>query len=99
MLPTIKYLKKEYLFPAFGQANIEKQIAFVREDLPESVKYFVLQHELYHLKDKAKWWIWREIRANAYGAYKCPFGFIYCCIMSLSWSRLKFYVKRFKQGN
>lgn len=95
----IKYIKKEYLYPKFGLANITKQIAIVREDLPETVKYFVLQHELYHLRDKAKWWVFREIRANAYGAWKCPFGFIYCCILSLSWDRLKFYYKRFKQGS
>jgi hypothetical protein len=95
----IKYLKKENLYPAFGRADLKNQIAYVRNDLPKSVESFVLQHELYHLQDNAKWWIWRETKANLYGAWKHPIGFIICCFMSLSWSRLRFYLKRFKRGS
>ena len=47
-------------------------MAYVRNDLPRIVKKFVKEHELYHLKDKSKNWIWREIKANVYGLFKHP---------------------------
>jgi len=97
-MPQIKYVKKESIYPAFGKAYMKAQIATVRDDLPTIVKKFVLEHELYHLRDSAKWWVWREIKANLYGAWKHPFGFIYCCLLSLSWDRLRFYHSRFKKG-
>jgi hypothetical protein len=93
-----KYVSKKRLYPKFGWADMKNQIAYVREDLPKSVKLFVLEHEQYHLTDKAKWWVWQEIRANFYAAKKQPIGFLYCCLLSLSWGRLKFYIKRFNLG-
>lgn len=100
MIMYIKRLvEKKALFPKFGHADVQNQIAYVRADLPESVKKFVFAHEIYHLSDKAKWWVWREIKANIAGAIKHPIGFIYCVIKSLAWYRLKFYYRRFKDGN
>lgn len=84
----VRYINKNYLYPAFGKALMKEQIALVRQDL----------HDLYHLGDSAKWWLWREIKANSYGAWKHPIGFLYCCMLSLSWDRLKFYYRRFKKG-
>jgi len=96
MKTNIEYVKKEKLFPAFGLAK--NNMAYVREDLPKSVQAFILQHELYHLEDKAKNWIWREIKANLYGAFMPFIGFIYCCVLSLSRDRLRHYYERFKKG-
>jgi len=94
----IKYVSKKKLSPAFGDINTKKNIVSIRSDLPKIVKEFVKEHELYHLKDKSKKWIWREIKANIYGAFKHPIGFIICFIMSLVPYRLKFYFNRFKKS-
>jgi len=96
-MPTI-YLPKKELEPAFGYADIKNQTIYIRNDLPKVVQKFLEAHETYHLSDKTKWWVWRECLANAYGAYKHPFGFLYCCVLSLSWDRLKFYWDRIKRG-
>jgi hypothetical protein len=92
------YVSKKKLFPAFGEADVKKQIAYVRKDLPNSVKKFVEIHEKYHLKDKTKNWIIREIRANFYAGLRRPFGLIITIIMSLSPSRLNLYKERFKEN-
>jgi len=75
-MPQIVYLPREELYPRYGYAQPSRQIAYVREDLPSCVKKFVTVHERYHLGDNAKWWFWREIRANIAGALKHPIGFI-----------------------
>lgn len=90
----IVYFAKSDLYPAFGVADVESQIACVREDLPRLVKDFVAAHELYHLKDKAHWWVWKEIKANAASALKHPIGFAACVLMSLTPYRLKYYRQR-----
>lgn len=98
MAPNIIYVPKAQLGPRFGQADAAAQIAYVREDLPAVVRRFVTVHELYHLQDRATWWIWREIKANAAAAWKHPVGFMLCVCMSLSPSRLWFYLQRIKRG-
>ena len=98
MKAKVKYVSKEKLQPAFGDIDEKKNIAYVRKDLPLVVKKFVKEHELYHLKDKSKNWIWREIKANIYGLFKRPFGFLLCVIMSLAPYRLRFYFERFRKG-
>ncbi len=98
MKSKIRYVSKKKLYPAFGDTYNEKNIVFVRKDLPLAVKKFVKEHELYHLKDKSKNWVWREIKANVYGLFKHPFGFLLCVIMSLAPYRLRFYFKRFRKG-
>ena len=90
----VAYVGKSSLYPAFGVADVERQIAYVREDLPGPVREFVTAHELYHLKDRARWWVWREIKANAAGALKHPLGFAACVLMSLTPYRLRYYRQR-----
>ena len=90
----ITYVPRKKLYPRFGYALPEKQIACVREDLPCCVKKFVTIHERYHLGDNAQWWVWREIRANIAGALRHPIGFIVCVLMSLAPYRLKYYWQR-----
>jgi hypothetical protein len=93
-MPQIIYVPRVKLYPRFGYAQPAKQIAYVREDLPDCVKKFVTVHERYHLEDNAKWWVWREIRADIAGALKHPMGFMVCVLMSLAPYRLKYYWQR-----
>ena len=93
-MPQITYVPREKLYPRFGYALPARQIAYVREDLPNPVKKFVTVHERYHLGDHAKWWVWREIRANIAGALKHPIGFMVCVLMSLAPYRLRYYWQR-----
>jgi hypothetical protein len=90
----IIYQKKEVLYPRFGRVLSADQLASVREDLPGRMKDFVVFHELYHLKDRSRWWVWREIKANAYGALHEPVGFLVCVLLSLQPYRLKYYMNR-----
>jgi hypothetical protein len=93
-MAEIMYKSKEDLFPKFGYASRDRKTAYVREDLPACVRDFVALHELYHLKDKSTWWIWREIKANAHGALHRPLGFLLCVLMSLQPYRLRYYWDR-----
>jgi len=95
---TIIQVSKEDLYPAFGRANSKERTIHVRIDLPLSVYNFVVEHEVYHLEDKAKFWLWREIKANLHGAYEHPIGFLRCVWLSLVPNRILFYIKRFKEG-
>lgn len=96
MRTKIKYVSKKKLYPAFGAADIKKNTAYVRKDLPKVVKKFVKEHELYHLRDKSKVVLWREIKATFYGLFKHPLGFLLCLIMSLAPYRLKLYFNRIR---
>jgi hypothetical protein len=91
-MPEIICQTKKELYPRFGYAS--EQVAYVRGDLPNCVRKFVTEHELYHLRDDAKWWVWREIKANIAGALKHPLGFLGCVLMSLAPYRLRYYWKR-----
>lgn len=91
-------LNKERLRPRFGHAVPSKQMAYVREDLPKCVRTFVTFHELYHLRDKAKWWVWREVKAAMYGGLRHPIGLLVCLLMSLAPYGLSYYLERVREG-
>ena len=93
-MAEVIYRTKEELYPRFGFALPEKQIAYVRDDLPECVKQFVIGHEVYHLTDHANGWVWREIKANMHSALRHPIGFMLCLQMSLVPYRLRHYWQR-----
>ena len=95
-MPEVIYRTKEELYPKFGYALPEKQQAYVRDDLPRCVKKFVISHELYHLADNTRWWVWKEVKANMHGAVRHPFGFVACLLMSLAPYRLRYYLQRIK---
>lgn len=98
-MAVVIYVPKKEIAPAFGWANRRTQTAYVRADLPLSIRNFVAAHELYHLRDDAIWWVWREIKANVYAFFRHPIGGIGCIAMSLfSLERLKMYWKRFREG-
>jgi len=88
------YKTRDELYPRFGFALPDSQLAHVREDLPECVKLFVISHELYPLNDKAQWWARREIKANANSAVRHLIGFVACVLMSLAPYRLRYYRER-----
>jgi len=83
-MPEVIYRTINDLHPRFGLGLPNKGQVSVREDLPEWVKRFVTTHELYHLKDKAQWWLLREVKANLHAAIRHPVGFVACVLMSLA---------------
>ena len=93
-MPEVIYQTREDLYPRFGLALPERKQVYVRADLPDCVKRFVISHELHHLSDKAQWWICNEIKANAHAAIRYPIGFVGCVLMSLAPYRLRYYAQR-----
>ncbi len=95
----VKYVSRKKLYPAFGYADIKKDVAYVRKDLPKLVKKFIKTHELFHLRHKKpRNWFWEEIKANAYSGIRHPLGLIVTIIMSLRIDRIRLYIDRFKKG-
>ena len=90
----MRYKTSDVLYPRFGLALPDSQLAYVREALPECVRLFVISHELYPLNDNSQWWAWREIKANANAAVRHPIGFVACVLMSLAPYRLRYYLQR-----
>jgi hypothetical protein len=97
-MPEVIYRTRNDLHPRFGLALPDKGQVNVREDLPGCVKRFVTTHELYHLRDKAQWWLLREVKANLHAAIRHPVGFVACVLMSLAPYRLRYYGKRIRGG-
>ena len=97
---SINYVPKESLYPAFGFAWVGLGLAEIREDLPWSIKRFVLAHEIYHLTDKWSWggWMGRELRANIICGLEDPKGFLATVMASFTRDRIKFYLHRLKDG-
>ena len=71
---------------------------FIRADLPQRVRSFVLSHEKYHLMDKRKWWGWvgAELRANLSCGFRDPIGLLATVSASITRSRLKTYLRLLK---
>ena len=90
----VRFVPKSRLYPAFGFANLKLNRAYVRKDLPKIVQTFVKEHELFHLRDKAKFWLWREIKANIVTGIRHPIGFLVTVIISLQPYRLRLYFEK-----
>ena len=95
-MPEVISQTRDDLYPRFGLALPDEQQVHVREDLPRCVKRFVISHELYHLVDKAQWWVLREVKATVHATMRHPIGFIACVLMSLVPYRLKYYGQRIR---
>jgi hypothetical protein len=54
-MEKVIFLKREELLSRSGYALPSNRKVFVRRDLPNGVRKFVLAHELYHLQDGAYW--------------------------------------------
>ena len=97
MKAKIKYVSKKKLYPAFGYADVNKKIVYIRKDLPKLVQKFVRTHELFHARhNKPRKWFWEEVKANIYAGIRHPIGLITTILMSLQPSRIKLYIDRFK---
>ena len=96
IMSEVIYQTRENLYPRFGLALLGKGQVYVRKDLPECVKRFVISHELYHLRDKAQWPIWMEVKATIHAAMRHPTGFVACVSMSLAPNRLRYYWQRIR---
>jgi len=101
----VVFLKKEQLAPFFGKAigNIKDKTCFVvvREDLHPFIERFVIEHELYHLRDEKKWLgvLGREIRANVVPAFYNPIGFLVTILATLtSKERIRLYFDRVRRN-
>ena len=95
----IEYVPKEDIYPAYGYGGGNS--AVVRQDLPPRVKKFVKAHELYHCQDKSNFggWLGREIRANVIPGLKDPIGLATTVWKTITdVDRIKFYLKRIKEG-
>jgi len=86
---SVFYISRENLSPLFGKYEPPGTI-YVREDLPNPVRDFVLEHEWNHHRGHG------EIYASLYASIKYPLGFVVTVIMSLSWCRLRFYLNRIR---
>ncbi len=93
-MSEVIYQSRENLYPRFGLALLGKNRVYVRKDLPLCVRRFVVSHEVYHLTDKAQWWILKEVKATMHAAMRHPIGFVACVSMSLAPYRLKYYWQR-----
>ncbi len=95
---NIKFVSKEELQPAFGRAYSGKNEILIREDLSLWTKMAVIVHEIYHLQDKRKNVLIRELKAIAAQFFMSFFGSFIVVFRSLSYERLKFYFYRIKKG-
>ena len=96
----VEYVPKEDIYPAYGYGGGKS--AVVRQDLPPRVKEFVKAHELYHCQDKSNFggWLGREIRANVIPGLKDPIGLAATVWKTITdVDRIKFYLKRIKEGH
>jgi hypothetical protein len=104
---VIKYVTKDQMEKGagsphfFGYAIPNKQIGFVRKDLPLSVKLSVAAHEQFHLDDMRFYSsspLNRELRAFIHQLKAEPRGTIRLLFMSLSPARLQLLAKRIIRG-
>lgn len=100
LVPVI-FVEKGEIAPAFGLAfgNVGESgcYALVRGDLPHRVKRFVVEHELYHLKDRRQWWggFGKELRANLIPGCRNPLGLLaFVTVTLMSGERRRFYWDR-----
>jgi hypothetical protein len=93
----ITYVPRSSIYPSFGLCFPDGTIR-IREDLPQCVKDFLLDHEFEHRDDlPAQGFAAKELESTWEGFRKHPIGAIVTAIMSLSPYRLRYYVKRFKE--
>ena len=95
-MQKIIYKPKKEFQPKFGLSVDDK--VFIRDDLPYWVQMSVIVHELYHLNDKSKNKLGREIKAIMAQLFMPLIGGIWCIFLSLSIYRLKYYYYRIKEG-
>ncbi len=99
---TVKILSKPWLQPRYGRARKPVQemgsgTIEIREDLPPHVQAYIFAHELYHLRDDSKHWLWREIKATVAGVVWPIMGLARVLLdFVVKKDRREFLIKRFR---
>lgn len=83
MKPIINFVVRSEISPYFGYANPSQNTVWVRADLPDRVKDFVLSHELYHLTDPTTNVLLRELKANFFALKEHTIGGIWCFLLTV----------------
>ncbi len=82
--------------PKYGYSNNVNTI-WIDKGLPNYVARFIREHEAFHIRDKSKNWLWREVKANTFAAICHPLGFVYVTWHTIfSLERIKYYIQRVK---
>lgn len=98
---TVFYIDPAVMQRASSFGCAYKSTIFVRADLSEKVRRFVINHEVYHINDKQRWlgWFGSELRANVICGISDPTGLFATIKASLNTNRLKSYGQVFvKRG-
>jgi hypothetical protein len=99
MKVEIKYVDKSEIFPSFAFWN--PGVIKIRNDVPDYAQRALVIHETQHEEDKDTrlYWIRKELRANIKMLFAEPRGFFWILYKTIfSWERIKYYIKRFKEG-
>lgn len=93
----MRIICKDEMNAIYGRAVQNEDTAYINSSLWSWAKYSILVHEVYHLNDKSKNKLWREIKAT-FAQLFIPFiGGIYCIFKTLTTpSRIKFVISRIK---
>lgn len=97
----INYMKPSIMDANSSFGHIVDGQVYIRDDLSNKVRRFVIAHEIYHLKDDKKWlgWVGRELRANIVCGIHDPAGFMSTIFASLNMRRISAYVRSIKNVN
>ena len=89
----VYFIEPSIMEQARSFGHIVGKDIYIRADLSKRVERFVIQHEVYHLKDTRTWlgWVGKETRANVVCGMRDPVGFIATAKASLSKPRLSAY--------
>lgn len=101
MQRTTILVPKDKLYPYFGMEYADGRPNEVREDLPESMRAFISDHEEQHVNNPNianESMADKELKANWYAAWRYPWGAFLTIIYSLAWYRLKLYYTRWKEN-
>lgn len=92
----IKVVPAAELYPFIGYANPDGLIEIA--DCLDIDEYdFVRLHEIFHTTDEARWWVWREIKANVYAGWHHPKGF-FKVVWRTAWDFKRIYTYLTQKG-
>lgn len=103
----IRLVQKKEIAPQFGRWTHEPDgtvTLLIRDDLPECVQAFLIEHEKGHEEDKrdgdfdGDGWIENEAEVNWWAICKHPLGGLLTALMYLAPYRLAYYWRRFREG-
>ncbi len=97
----VRYIESTIMERASSFGCAYRSIIFIRSDLPDRVRSFVISHEAYHIRDEAHWlgWLGGELRANMACGLRDPIGLLLTIKASLNRTRLKAYWRAFVHGD